>query len=456
MDTTTNLGLKKPELSERYSLAVWNDNSDTIDAYAGTVNTALAGKATTADITAAIAALDVSSKGGTGKYISAIEETDGKINATPTSLASAPESGGTAAISSGAVYTALAEKATAADITAAIAALDVSSKGGTGKYISAIKQEDGKIDATVATLATTVSSTNANAVQSKAVYSAIESKIEISDVFGLATLIEDNTDLDNLPIGNYYREKSTNSSIGHIPIDGFAFKLTVEYINSTSRIRQVFIPLISTAEFYIRIKNGSGWQPWRKFIDASDKFAAIQADLPANNLFFTIGKLKGYNTAGTWTGDVYERYGVTFEPQADGSVYVHGTTTADAWFKLQDYGENTTDYHGYRLTGCPEGGGTTTNYCLQFATAGNVREYDIGSGLTIETHDPGNVWIVVRNGKTVDFAFYPMLARPEHGQMAYAQGAPTNRQLYEMLLANSGNRSAALLTAQPGGGEETR
>ena len=392
MDTTTNLGLKKPELSERYSLAVWNDNSDTLDAYAGTVNTALAGKATPGDITAAIAALDVSIKGGTGKYISAIKETDGKIDATPMSLASAPESGGTAAISSGAVYTALA------------------------------------------------------------------SKIEINDVFGLGTKIEDDTDLNSLETpGVYYREKSTNASIEHKPIDGYAFRLTVEYLNSTSRRRQVFIPLISTAEFYIRIQNNNGWQPWRRFIDASDKFAAIQADLPANNLFFTTDKLKGYNTAGTWTGDAYERYGVTFEPGADGSVYVHGTTTADAWFKLQDYAENTTDYHGYRLTGCPEGGGTTTNYCLQFATAGNVREYDTGSGLTIETHDPGNVWIVVRNGKTVDFTFYPMLARSEHGQMAYAQGAPTNRQLYEMLLAmNSSNRSAALLTAQPGGGEETR
>lgn len=59
---TTNLNLKKPELSEQFKLADWNSNSDILDAYAGTVNTALAGittalegKASTADVTAALA-----------------------------------------------------------------------------------------------------------------------------------------------------------------------------------------------------------------------------------------------------------------------------------------------------------------------------------------------------------------------------------------------------------------
>ena len=42
--TTTNLGLTKPELSEQFSLATWNGNSDLIDTFAGQTNTALAGK----------------------------------------------------------------------------------------------------------------------------------------------------------------------------------------------------------------------------------------------------------------------------------------------------------------------------------------------------------------------------------------------------------------------------
>lgn len=48
------------------------------------------GKATTTDITNAINALDVSSVGGSGKYISAISETDGKISATATNMPTIP------------------------------------------------------------------------------------------------------------------------------------------------------------------------------------------------------------------------------------------------------------------------------------------------------------------------------------------------------------------------------
>ena len=50
------------------------------------------GKATTTDITNAINALDVSSVGGSGKYISAISETDGKISATATDMPTIPDS----------------------------------------------------------------------------------------------------------------------------------------------------------------------------------------------------------------------------------------------------------------------------------------------------------------------------------------------------------------------------
>ena len=66
--------------------------------------------ATVATVANAINALDVSSVGGDGKYISAISETDGKISATATSLATAPVSGSAVAITAGGVYTALAAK----------------------------------------------------------------------------------------------------------------------------------------------------------------------------------------------------------------------------------------------------------------------------------------------------------------------------------------------------------
>ena len=60
-----------------------------------------------AKITAAIQALDVSSVGGDGKYISAISETDGKISATATTMDTTPTANSTKAVTSGGIKTAL-------------------------------------------------------------------------------------------------------------------------------------------------------------------------------------------------------------------------------------------------------------------------------------------------------------------------------------------------------------
>jgi len=59
------------------------------------------------DITTAIQALDVSSVGGDGKYISAISETDGKISATATTMDTTPTANSTKAVTSGGIKAAL-------------------------------------------------------------------------------------------------------------------------------------------------------------------------------------------------------------------------------------------------------------------------------------------------------------------------------------------------------------
>ena len=82
-----------------------------------TTTTALTPKGTfesfakAADITSAIQALDVSSVGGAGKYISAISETDGKISATATAMDTTPTASSTNAVTSGGVKAALDGKA---------------------------------------------------------------------------------------------------------------------------------------------------------------------------------------------------------------------------------------------------------------------------------------------------------------------------------------------------------
>lgn len=99
--------------------------------------------ATIGQVLTAIQSLDVASVGGNGKYIKAIEETNGKISATEETFDTEVTQNSTKGVSSGAVYTA---------ITNAINGLDVAAAGGTGKFIKAISQTDGKISATEGTL----------------------------------------------------------------------------------------------------------------------------------------------------------------------------------------------------------------------------------------------------------------------------------------------------------------
>lgn len=94
----------------------------------------------------------------------------------------------------------------------------------------------------------------------------LSGKLEPSDVFGLGASIPNDSDLDEYTtIGVFYRNSTSHSSVHSVPLDGYAFKLKVEYVNSSSRLRQTFIPLSASADSYVRIRNSSGWQPWRVF-----------------------------------------------------------------------------------------------------------------------------------------------------------------------------------------------
>lgn len=90
-------------------IAGWDSKQGAIT-FDGTYNASTNKAATVSSITDRIANLDVASVGGSGKYLSAISETDGKISATATALATAPASGSTTAITAGGVYTALSGK----------------------------------------------------------------------------------------------------------------------------------------------------------------------------------------------------------------------------------------------------------------------------------------------------------------------------------------------------------
>lgn len=184
----------------------------------GAVYTAIsnASSGASSSLAAAIQSLDVAEAGGTNKYIKAISETDGKISATEGTVDTVVTASSGNLITSGAVNSALSASETTLQgninavsakisstasssdkvpatsevtsaistaittevgnrndaissaistevtnrntaITNAINGLDVAATGGTGKFIKAISQTDGKISATEGTLSMTLS-----------------------------------------------------------------------------------------------------------------------------------------------------------------------------------------------------------------------------------------------------------------------------------------------------------
>lgn len=108
------------------------------------LETALAGKATAADITAAIDALDVPDEAVAGQVVSAVVETDGKIAVSRRALVA--DDIPTLAISKvEGLQTALDGKAAPADISNAIGALDVEDAAVEAQLVSAVSETDGKI-----------------------------------------------------------------------------------------------------------------------------------------------------------------------------------------------------------------------------------------------------------------------------------------------------------------------
>lgn len=147
-----------------------------------TINSGL----TASSVTDAINALDVAQAGGNGKYIKAISETDGKISATEGTIDSTVTAGSSNPVSSDAVATAIADEASARSIAIgaeaternnaianAVGALDVAQAGGNGKYIKAISETDGKINATEGTIDSAVTAGSDNPVTGDAVATAV-------------------------------------------------------------------------------------------------------------------------------------------------------------------------------------------------------------------------------------------------------------------------------------------
>ena len=138
-----------------------NNSSFTAEQWA-TINSGLTQSSVSQSILNAINALDVASAGGSGKYISEIQESNGKIQATEGTLSNCVCSGDTCPVTSDAVAQAITD-------------LCASAIGGSGKYIATLQQTDGKVLATEGTFSNTVQSGDYAPVTSDAVAQAIAS-----------------------------------------------------------------------------------------------------------------------------------------------------------------------------------------------------------------------------------------------------------------------------------------
>ena len=105
-----------------------NNSSFTASQWA-TINSGL----TSTSVSDAINALDVAQTGGSGKFIQAISETDGKISATEGTIDSTPSSGSDNPVTSGGVYTAINTAETNAKNLANATGTLSASHGGTGQ-----------------------------------------------------------------------------------------------------------------------------------------------------------------------------------------------------------------------------------------------------------------------------------------------------------------------------------
>ena len=76
------------------------------------------------------------------------------------------------------------------------------------------------------------------------------------------------------------------------------------------------------------------------------------------------------------------RNGLTVTANADGSYTINGTATADTWFNICSlYGKGFDDFGAFALSGCPNGGPTSTAYYLALYT-GTKWYSDTGDGTT--------------------------------------------------------------------------
>lgn len=143
------------------------------------------------------------------------------------------------------------------------------------------------------------------------------------------------------------------------------------------------------------------------------------------------------NLAAIETSTPHVSNGITFTA-SNGLINASGTASdsADAVFAV--FGDKTLKPGNYCVSGCPSGG-AIGKYRIDLVVDGNVYR-DVGSDVsfTVASNASVRMQIVVYRGNSVnDLTFKPMLCTAEDYAISpeFVPYAPSNRELYEMILA---------------------
>ena len=106
----------------------------------------------------------------------------------------------------------------------------------------------------------------------------ISTKITLADIFGVGTLIADNTDLDTLTaIGKYYGGNSAGNTVLHLPVENGSFTFSLEVRQATPSMTYQYLRICRLADdpyIYIRRKYTT-WGTWYRF--TGEVAAAVQS-----------------------------------------------------------------------------------------------------------------------------------------------------------------------------------
>ena len=148
----------------------------------------------------------------------------------------------------------------------AINSLDVASVGGSGKYISAISETDGKINATESNLATSVQSGNTQPVTSGAVADIYYQGIKYSTSYDCNTIGEGLALVNELTLNTPYKQGLTTATIAYIytklilPLVGYRIQFAVSY---------------NSNELFVRSYTDSGWVAWQRELKNIDLTSSV-------------------------------------------------------------------------------------------------------------------------------------------------------------------------------------